>query len=100
MSSVNDFVRQIIKLDVTPPGTSISYGGLVGASSPRQHAMEDLKRKTLEFAQENQKANPNKERIKELSKEIEGHLLGLNSLQAIDDRHLDKLRDELDKLVR
>jgi hypothetical protein len=96
---LKEFVEQIIALGANVQGSGISSAGFAGASSSRQHALDDLKKKSLEFVQEHQKSTPDKEKIKELSKEIEGNLLGLNSLQVIDDNLLDKLLDDLNKIT-
>jgi hypothetical protein len=97
-NSLQDFVRKIINLDATPPGTNISYAGLIGASNPRLQSLEDLKGTSLKLAQEYGKKNPDNDKIKELAKEVEGGLHGLNSLSVIDDNTLDKLLADLDAL--
>jgi hypothetical protein len=97
-SALNDFVSQIINLSATPTATGLSYGGLLGASNPRQQALEDLKRTTLKFASEYRNATRDKTKTQELTKEIEGHLRALNSLSVIDDNAFDKLLSELDIL--
>jgi hypothetical protein len=97
-NQLKNFVGQIIGLNANPPGTGASYGGMLGSASPRGHAMDDLKRKALEFASEHTKKTQNKEKLETLKNEIEGHLLGLNSLQVIDDKLLNQLRDDLHNL--
>jgi hypothetical protein len=93
--NLKSFVGQIINLEANVQGASISSAGFAGAASPRQHSLDDLKRKTLEFASEYRKNDPSKEKLKELSNEVEGNLLGLNSLQVIDNNKLNSLTDEL-----
>jgi hypothetical protein len=92
---LNKFAQQIMNLDANVPGTGISSAGMAGAASPRQHALDDLKRKTLEFVAEHRKRNPDKSKLNELAGEIEGNLLGINSLQVIDDNQLDKIVNDL-----
>jgi hypothetical protein len=96
---MQNFVREIIDLYATPPATNASYGGMIGASNPRQQALEDLKRTTLKFAAESTHNNPDPKILEELAKQIEGSLLGLNSLQVIDDQTLDKLITRLYQLT-
>jgi hypothetical protein len=98
-SALNDFVSQIINLSATPTATGLSYGGLLGASNPRQQALEDLKRSALKFAGESNKNNPGSKMLEELAKQIEGNLLGLNSLQVLDDQTLDELTEKLHQLT-
>jgi hypothetical protein len=97
-SELKNFVRQIINIDATPPGTNASYGGFIGASNPRQQAVEDLKRKTLEFAKERSKQKPDASLVNNLAASVEGHLHITESLAVIDSFMLDKLIDELSLL--
>jgi hypothetical protein len=96
-NELNKFVSRIINLNITPPGTGASYGGFIGASSMRQHSAEDLKRKTLEFASA-YKNKSDDNTLEVLAGEIEGNLLGLNSMAVIDNNILDELLSELHSL--
>jgi hypothetical protein len=63
----------------------------------RQHSAEDLKRKTLEFANA-YKNKSDDNTLEVLAGEIEGNLLGLNSMAVIDNNILDELLSELHSL--
>jgi hypothetical protein len=63
----------------------------------RQHSAEDLKRKTLEFAHA-YKSKSDDNTLEVLAGEIEGNLLGLNSMAVIDNNILDELLSELHSL--
>jgi TRAP-type C4-dicarboxylate transport system substrate-binding protein len=96
---LNKFVREVLNIDAKVPGTGVSYAGFTGASSPRQQAIEDLKRKTLEFAAEHNKKDPNKEVFLKLSQEVEGNIQGLHALAVLDDSRLNNLLDGLHSLT-
>jgi SpoVK/Ycf46/Vps4 family AAA+-type ATPase len=92
------FVDKILNLDAPVPGTGISSGGLFGAASSRQDALDSLKRKVLSFAREHRQRSPDKKILAQFSQEVEGNLQVLNSLAVIDDNALDTLIDELHEL--
>lgn len=95
---LNKFVGKILNLNAHVPGTGISSGGLMGAASSRQDALDSLKREALSFAREYRQGSLDKSALPQFSQEVEGSLQVLNSLGVIDDSHLDTLIDELHEL--
>jgi hypothetical protein len=95
---LNRFVDKILDLNAPVPGTGISSGGLFGAASSRQDALDNLKRRVLAFAGEYRQKSPDKMTLAQFSQEVEGNLQVLNSLAVIDDKALDTLIDELHEL--
>lgn len=79
------------------PGTGASTSGL-GAMSPRQAAVLDLKKKTLDLNAELIKKTSNRYKLIQLFEAVEGGLQGLKTLGVIDDRHLAELSSELKTL--
>jgi hypothetical protein len=95
---LNKFVGMILNINAHVPGTGISSGGLMGAASSRQDALDSLKRKMLSFAREYQQRSPDQSALTQFSQEVEGSLQVLNSLSVIDDNALNTLIDELHEL--
>jgi len=95
---LNRFVNKILNLNAPVPGTGISSGGLFGAASSRQEALDSLKKKVLSLAREYRQKSPNKMALTQFSQEVEGNLQVLNSLAVIDNNALDTLIDELHEL--
>jgi hypothetical protein len=96
--NLKQFVSQVVGLDPTPPGTKASYGGLIGASNPRQQTVEELKRKTLQYAAERRRQTPNKNIANQLAKDIEGNFYSLHALSVIDDHSLNQYVDKLNSI--
>jgi hypothetical protein len=92
---LKQFVNQVIDLNPTPTGTKASYGGFIGASNPRQQTVEELKRKTLQYAAEKRKQTPNINIANQLAKDIESSFYSLHALSVIDDRSLNQYIDKL-----
>jgi hypothetical protein len=91
--NLRQFVNKVVALDPTPPGTKASYGGFMGSSNSRLQTVEDLKRKTLQYAAEARKQSPNKNIADQLANQIEGNLHALNTLSVIDDHSLNGYLD-------
>jgi hypothetical protein len=93
------FTDKIMRINAVAPGTAMSAGGLVGAMSPRQAAVLDLKKKTLDLNAELAKKTSNHYKAVELFEAIEGSLQGLKTLAVIDGHRLAELSGEL-KVLR
>lgn len=99
-NKLGKFVREALGINAVMPGTGVSAAGLMGAMSPRQSLVEDLKKQVHTFAAEYSKNEPNQAAIKEMFREIEGTIYGLRSFSVIDDTQTDNLISQLKDLTK
>lgn len=91
------FTDKVLRINAVIPSSSASESGL-GAMSPRQAAVLDLKKKTLDLNTELAKKALNRYKLIQLFDAVEGGLQGLRTLSVIDNRSLAELSSELKTL--
>jgi hypothetical protein len=92
------FIEHALQVSKNARGTQWNYAGIAQAS-PVSDTARELSDQAIALGQAYSKANASSEEFVERVQKIEGHLLTLLTLQAIDQKQADDLLDELHSLI-
>jgi hypothetical protein len=95
---LRDFMEAVIGLSANVQTTGMNPDVYMGPRNPQQQLLGDTKRSALIFADEYRKPQPDHDKLKKLSQELEANLSGLCSFAVIDTNHLDKLLNQLHEI--